>query len=257
MSDLRAFDLTGKTALVTGSNTGLGLGMARGLARAGARIAVHGRDAQKNRRALDELLALNPGCREFRFDLEETQGIGDFYEEVSRMMGGIDILINNAALQHRGRADTIELEAWERIHRINVTAPFVLAQCFARERIAAGKPGSIIFVASLMSEAARPTTSPYASTKGAIRQLIRALAVDWAPFGIRVNGIGPGYNQTEMTRPLYEDPEFDTWVRKRTPLGRWGLPEDYEGAAVFLASQAAAFITGQILYVDGGWLATF
>jgi gluconate 5-dehydrogenase len=112
-------------------------------------------------------------------------------------------------------------------------------------------------IASLMSEASRPTTSAYTATKGAIRQLVKALAVDWAPFNIRVNGIGPGYIKTELTRPLWEDEDFDAWVKGRTPLDRWGLPDDFAGTAIFLASAASKFITGQILYVDGGWLATF
>jgi gluconate 5-dehydrogenase len=171
--------------------------------------------------------------------------------------GGIDILVNNAGINIRGRAEDIALADFERVQRVNVTAPFVLSQCFARERIAAARPGSIVFTASLMSEAARPTTAPYTASKGGVRQLVRALAVDWAPHGIRVNGIGPGYIETEMTRPLRDQPEFDAWVRRRTPLGRWGRPDDFEGAVVFLASDAARFVTGQILYVDGGWLATF
>jgi gluconate 5-dehydrogenase len=171
--------------------------------------------------------------------------------------GGIDILVNNAAINVRGRAEDIALADFERVQRVNVTAPFVLAQCFARERIATARPGNIVFTASLMSEAARPTTAPYTASKGGVRQLVRALAVDWAPHGIRVNGIGPGYIETEMTRPLRDQPEFDAWVRRRTPLGRWGRPGDFEGAVVFLASDAARFVTGQILYVDGGWLATF
>jgi gluconate 5-dehydrogenase len=132
-----------------------------------------------------------------------------------------------------------------------------MSQCFARERIDAGGGGAIIMTASLMSEAARPTTSPYTAAKGGIRQLVRALAVDWAPHNIRVNGIGPGYIKTEMTRELVENEAFSEWVIHRTPLARWGEPGDFEGATVFLASDASAFVTGQILYVDGGWLATF
>jgi gluconate 5-dehydrogenase len=248
------FDLSGKRALVTGGNTGIGLGMAEGLAAAGARVAVSGRDAGKNRVACG---ALGETCRSFVFDLVDAEGIPEFYSRVSEAMGGLDVLVNNAAIQCRGRADEIELPDLERTFRVNLTAPYALSQCFAREHIRNGTPGSIIMTASLMSEASRPTTSVYTATKGAIRQLVKALAVDWAEFGVRVNGIGPGYVRTEMTRPLFEDTQFDAWVRKRTPLGRWGTPDDFAGPAVFLASDAARFITGQILYVDGGWLATF
>jgi gluconate 5-dehydrogenase len=165
--------------------------------------------------------------------------------------------VNNAGIQHRGRADQIELADLNRVLRVNLVAPYVLSQCFAREHIADGAPGSILMTASLMSEAARPTVSPYTASKGGIRQLVRALAVDWAPFGIRVNGIGPGYVHTDMNQPLIDDPEFNAWVIKRTPLGRWGTPDDFEGIAVFLASDASRFVTGQIVYIDGGWLATF
>ena len=251
------FDLTGKKALVTGGNSGIGLGIARGLARSGAAVAILGRRAERNKRAVEELGEIQPGCRAYMVDLADVDGIPEVYDRIDVEMGGIDILVNNAGIQHRGRADEIAVEDFERVMRVNTTAPYVLSQAFARSRMAHGREGSIIMIASLMSEASRPTTSPYTASKGAIRQLVRALAIDWAPFGIRVNGIGPGYIDTEMTGPLIENPEFDAWVKKRTPLGRWGLPEDFIGPAVFLASEASAFVTGQILYVDGGWLATF
>jgi gluconate 5-dehydrogenase len=255
--DISQFGLGGKTALVTGGNTGIGLGIAAGLARAGAAVAIAGRDEQKNAAALAELSGVRDGCRAFAFDLEDTGGIAGFYEAASAAMGGIDVLVNNAGMQCRGRADTIAVDAFEQIVKVNLAAPYFLSGCFARERMSRQAAGSVIMIASLMSEAARPTTSAYTATKGGIRQLVRALAVDWAPFGIRVNGLGPGYIQTEMTRPLWEDEAFSEWVVGRTPLGRWGTPGDFEGAAVFLASEASRFVTGQILYVDGGWLATF
>jgi gluconate 5-dehydrogenase len=257
MVDLSAFELTGKTALVTGGNTGIGLGIARGLARAGAVVSIAGRDEEKSRRALGELDAIHPGGQAFSFDLDDSERIPAFYAEVSEAVGGIDVLVNNAGIQHRGRADQIELADLNRVLRVNLVAPYLLSQCFAREHIANGTPGSILMTASLMSEAARPTVSPYTASKGGIRQLVRALAVDWAEFGIRVNGIGPGYIHTDMNQPLIDDPEFNAWVVQRTPLGRWGRPEDFEGIAVFLASDASRFVTGQIVYVDGGWLATF
>ena len=254
---MKEFDLTGKKAFVTGGNTGIGLGIAKGLAKAGASIAICGRDAEKNQNALAELAKYRNDCKEYVFDFEQIHQINDLYQTVSCEMGGIDILINNAGIQYRGRADQIPIEAFNRVITINLTAPYVLSQCFARERISSKTSGSIIMIASLMSEAARKTTSPYTASKGGIRQLVRALAVDWAEFNIRVNGLGPGYIQTKMTEPLFNDNEFDTWVKQRTPLGRWGLPRDFQGAAVFLASEASSFITGQILYIDGGWLATF
>lgn len=252
-----AFTLSGKRALVTGGNAGIGLAISRAFAEAGAAVAIIGRNEGKNRAALDSLQAVVPACRAYACDVGDVKSLPNVYLDISRDMGGIDILVNNAGAQARGRADTISPEVWDLSLRVNLTAPFVLSQCFARERIDAGYPGAILMIASLMSEASRPTTAPYTAAKGGIRQLIKALAVDWAPHGIRVNGIGPGYIETDMTRSLIEDAEFDAWVKKRTPLGRWGQPEDLQGAAVFLASDAACFVTGQILYVDGGWLATF
>ncbi len=255
--ELGMFSLEGKKALVTGGNTGIGLGISVGLARAGAAVAISGRNKESCDVALETLKTYDTGCGAFTFDLADSEGIPGFYSKVAEAMGGIDILVNNAGMQCRGRADEIALDDFNEILKVNLTAPYVLSQCFAREHIDNKTPGSIIMIASLMSEAARPTTSPYTATKGGIRQLVRALAVDWADFGIRVNGIGPGYIQTGMTQPLVDKPEFDAWVKKRTPLGRWGNPSDFEGASVYLASEASRFVTGQILYVDGGWLATF
>ncbi|MBN2301898.1 MAG: SDR family oxidoreductase [Lentisphaerae bacterium] len=252
-----SFDLKGRKALVTGGNTGIGLAIAHAMLSAGAIVAISGRNPDKNKAALKSLKDYHTACRSFIYDLNDISGIPQFYQQASDEMNGIDVLVNNAGAQCRGRAENIKSTDFEQILRVNLTAPFVLSQCFAQDRIARKQPGNIIMIASLMSEAARPTTAPYTASKGGIKQLIKALAVDWAQFGIRVNGIGPGYIKTEMTRPLAEDPEFDKWVRNKTPLGRWGSPNDISGTAVFLASDAAAFITGQIIYVDGGWLASF
>ncbi len=257
--DLTMFSLAGKTALVTGGNSGIGLGIARGFVRAGARVAIAGRSMDKNAQAQSELCTLggNEAAHALVCDLAEIDSIPALFEAASEVLGGVDILVNSAGITTRSRADLTPLDQYERVLRVNLTAPYVLSQCFARERIATGRPGSITMIASLMSEASRPTTSAYTASKGGIRQLVRALAVDWAPFGIRVNGIGPGFIHTPMNQVLVDNPEFDAWVRKRAPLGRWGAPEDFEGVAVFLASEAARFMTGQIIYVDGGWLATF
>jgi len=251
------FSLRGKTALVTGGNSGIGLGMARGLAEAGAVVAITGRNAAKNQAAARVLRRLRKGCRAFEVDLADATGIARFYARASKAMGGLDILVNNAGMTIRKPAEDMALDDWTNTMALNLTAPMFLSQCFARERIATKKGGSILFTASLMSEASRPTTAAYTASKGGVRQLVKALAVDWAKHGIRVNGIGPGYVKTDLTRALHEDPEFSAWVKKRCPLGRWATPEDFAGAAVFLASDAASFIAGQVLYVDGGWLATF
>ncbi len=242
--------------MVTGGNRGIGLGIAKALASAGARVAIWGRDVERNKQALDELQKIQPGCTGFQADLDQLDSIEPLYEQAAATVGGFDILVNNAATHARGRADTVARADLEHILRVNLMAPYVLSQCFARKRIEAKQPGAILIVASLMTSAARPNTSAYTASKGGVGQLVKAFAVDWAPFGIRVNAIGPGYIRTEMTEPLQNDPDFSAWVRKRTPLGRWGAPTDLAGAAVFLVSEASNFVTGQILYVDGGWTAS-
>jgi gluconate 5-dehydrogenase len=257
--DLSMFSLAGKTALVTGGNSGIGLGIAKGFVRAGARVAISGRSDAKCADALDVLRTIGgeEAAQAFICDLADTDSIPALFDAVSNALGGVEILVNSAGITTRSRADLTPLDQFDRVLRVNLTAPYVLSQCFARERIATNQAGSILMIASLMSEASRPTTSAYTASKGGIRQLVRALAVDWAPFGIRVNGIGPGFIHTPMNQVLVDNPEFDAWVKKRAPLGRWGTPQDFEGIAVFLASDASRFMTGQIVYVDGGWLATF
>lgn len=250
---MKLFDLTGKRAMVTGGSRGIGFGMAKALAHAGCEVVIVSRDPVKNQRAAAELRQVNPSASGLAFDFDCTDSIAEWYDG----LGGFDILFNNAGIQRRGKAVDIKTDDFNDVMRVNVTAPYILTQSFARERIASGKGGSVIFTASLMCEASRPGTSPYTASKGAVRQLIKALAVDLAPHGIRVNGIGPGYIATEMNRALLDNPEFDSWVKKRTPLGRWGTPDDFAGAALFLASEASRFVTGQIIYVDGGWLAAF
>lgn len=243
--------------LITGGNSGIGLTIAKAFAQSGATVAITGKSVVRNRNALNALKKNNIVCHAFAFALENTDELPSFYTDVSEKMSGLDILVNCAGAQYRERADRAELAKIEYMIKVNLVAPYILSQCFARECIKQNKKGCIIMIASLMSEFARPGTSVYTMTKGGIRQLVKALAVDWAPFKIRVNGIGPGYIRTPMTQELFTDPNFDTWVKKRTPLGRWGTPQDITGTAVFLASEASAFVTGQIIYVDGGWLATF
>jgi gluconate 5-dehydrogenase len=263
------FDLTGRRALVTGGSAGIGLGIARGLARAGATVAIAGRTPERLEQALAELQSIRPDARAFTLDVSDAAALPGRWSEISGALGGIDILVNNAGTTHRSPAHLLPLEKWDEVIATNVRAPFVLAQLFARERIAAAEAqmrsraasappagGAILFTASLLSEQARRDNAPYAASKGAIRQLVKSLAIDWAPWGIRVNAVGPGYIRTDLTRPLHEDPGFSSWVVGRTPLGRWGEPDDLAGAAVFLCSPAASFITGQVLYVDGGILAS-
>lgn len=251
------FSLKGKRALVTGGSRGIGLGIARGLATAGADLVLLARDLAGLKNARETLRETGRSVEIFPFDLGDLERLSAMYGELTAGFGPPDILVNAAGCIRRGPAETLSLEDWRAVLDLNLSAVFLLSQCFAKERIASRRKGKIINVASLLSEAARRGTAAYAASKGGIRQLTKALAVDWAPYGINVNAIGPGYIETDLTRELREDPAFDAWVRSRTPLGRWGKPEDLAAAAVFLASPGADFVTGQILYVDGGWLATF
>lgn len=253
---MRRFDLTGKTALVTGGSRGIGLGIALGMAEAGANVALVARGEAALRTAREQIEALGTSVTTHSFDMANAEGIRDLYARIEEQHGAVDILVNNAGCTRRGPATDMSLEDWQLVLNVNLTSVFAMSQAFGRSCIEAGRQGRIINIASLLSEGARAENAPYASSKGGIRQLTKALAIEWAPYGINVNGIGPGYVKTPLTEPLWTDEAFDAWVHERTPLKRWGTPDDLAGAAVFLASDAAAFITGQILYVDGGWLAS-
>jgi len=250
------FSLKGKTALVTGASRGLGWAIAKGFAQAGADIVLIARSNDALEKNAREIRTLGRKADVFPFNLQKVDEIPELFEKIVAAVGAIDILLNVAGTTFRSEAEKFPRSEWDRVISANLTSPFILSQCFARERIRLQKPGKIINIASLLSEAARPTIPAYTASKGGIKQVTKALAVEWAKYGINVNAIGPGYFATEMTKPLQENPEFDRWVKERTPMKRWGQPEELVGAAVFLASSASDFITGQVIYVDGGWLAS-
>ncbi|CAB1075618.1 hypothetical protein D1AOALGA4SA_3435 [Olavius algarvensis Delta 1 endosymbiont] len=251
------FRLDNKTALVTGGSKGIGFGIAKALAEAGSALAIVARDAKKLDEAREKLSAAGRGLQVYSFDMSKTDEISDLYDQIVNETGGIDILVNNAGGTRRGPADTLSAEDWNFVINLNMTASFTLSQAFARERIKNGKSGKIINIASLMSETVREDNAPYAASKGGIRQLTKALAVDWAKHAINVNAIGPGFIQTDLTQALWQDDAFNKWVHWKTPWARWGRPEDIGNAAVYLASAASDFVTGHTLYVDGGLLSTF
>lgn len=252
----RLFDLTGKRALVTGAGRGIGLALARGLAEHGADVALVARTESQLEAAKSEIEAgTGRKAWAFPYDLANLRGIEGLFEEVVRVTGGIDILVNCAGMTVREPTEDASLESFNRVMEVNLTASLRLCQEFCGHRRQADKPGRIINIGSLACHAARPTIAAYACSKMGLLGLTKTLAVEWAKYDINVNAIGPGYIATDLTAPLQADAQFSEWVLSKTPLGRWGQPDDLVGTAVLLASKAGDFITGQIFYVDGGWTA--
>ncbi len=245
------FDLTGKNALVTGSSRGLGLSFARALRSAGAAVILNGRNPETLEEARVALGNQGPAVHTRAFDITDGTAADKAIAAIESAIGPLDILVNNAGIQQRAPLDKMDEQQWRAVIDTNLTGAFLVARAVAGYMIGR-KRGKIINICSLMSEAARTATGNYAAAKGGLKMLTKAMSTEWAAHNIQVNGIGPGYFKTEITRPLYEDPDFDRWLRARTPAGRWGEPDELAGAAIFLASPAADFVSGQIIYVDGG-----
>jgi gluconate 5-dehydrogenase len=247
------FELSGRVALVTGSSRGIGSAIADGLARSGAAVILNGRDESRLADAVDSARRRVPTARwsSCAFDVTDETAISGAVARCESEVGPIDILVNNAGIQLRRPLTEISLDDWRSVIDTDLTSAFLVGRTVARRMIQRGG-GKIINVCSVQSELARPGIAAYTAAKGGLRNLTRAMAAEWSRAGLQVNGLAPGYILTEMTRPLAEDPEFDTWVRNRTPAGRWGRPEDLAGPAVWLASPASDFVTGQVIYVDGG-----
>lgn len=249
------FDLTGRRALVTGSGRGIGFAIARSLLNAGAHVVVHGR----NPAVVESTAAVF--AQEFGpesvstaiFDITDEEaviaGVGRIEAE-----GPIDILVNNAGLQHREPMLDVSLENWERVIRTDLTSAFLVGRTVAGPMIERGG-GAIVNICSVQTDLARPTIGAYTAAKGGLRNLTKAMTAEWAADGVRANGVAPGYIRTELTQALVDDPEFNAWVIGRTPAGRWGEPEDIGGAVVWLASDASRFVSGQVVFVDGGMTA--
>jgi gluconate 5-dehydrogenase len=245
------FDLSDRLAFVTGAYRGLGFAIARGLARAGARVLLNGRDAAKMREASERLVDEGLPVAIAPFDVVDREAVRRGVAAATAEHGAIDILVNNAGIQRRHAFADFPAADWDDIIATNLTAPFTVSQAVLPGMIERRR-GKIVHIASLMSELARPTVVPYTAAKGGVRQLTRGMAVELAQHNIQVNAIAPGYFATEMNRALIDNAEFNAWVCKRTPAGRWGQPDEIAGLAVFLASRAADYMTGQMLVMDGG-----
>jgi gluconate 5-dehydrogenase len=252
---LHLFDLAGNTTLFTGSSDGLGLAMALGLAAAGAAIVLNGRDEGKLAAAAGSFEADGRRPLAQAFDVADEAAVHGAFEYFDDAGVEIDILVNNAGFQLRKPMLELKTDEWRRVVETHLTGAFQVGREAARRMIKRGRGGKIINIASLASEVARATIAPYTAAKGGVKMLTRAMAAEWAAHNIQANAIGPGYIDTEMNRALLDDPKFDAWVKGRTPSGRWGKPEDLIGVTVFLASAASDYVSGQIIYVDGGLLA--
>jgi gluconate 5-dehydrogenase len=248
------FDLSRRTALVTGSSRGLGRAIAEGLARAGARLIVNGVDPARVEGAVAEMRAAGFAAEGSAFDVTDEAGIVEAFARLDADGIEIDILVNNAGIQVRKPLVEFSSAEWRKVIETNLTSAFVVGREAAR-RMIPRKRGKIINIGSLASELARPTVGPYTAAKGGIKNLTRSMAVEWAASGIQANAIGPGYMLTDMNEALVKNPEFNAWLMSRIPSRRWGRPDELVGAAVFLASAASDYVNGQIIYVDGGMLA--
>ena len=247
------FDLSGKTALVTGCNKGIGRSMAVGLAAAGADILGVSNSLQPGSDIEKEVTALGRSFKAYQADFSDRDSLYSFIEKITAENNRIDILVNNAGMILRNPAAEHSDEYWDKVMAVNLDAQFILSREIGKKMIGQGS-GKIIFTASLLSFQGGITVPGYAASKGAIASLIKALANEWAPKGINVNGIAPGYVATDNTEALRNDPERSKAILSRIPAGRWAEPDDFVGVTVFLASAASDYVNGTIITVDGGWM---
>ena len=248
---MKIFDLTGKVALITGSSQGIGFALAEGLAEAGAKIILNGRDEKKLIAAKEKLQQKYESISYLSFDVTDY---GSVEREIAQYYGqnsGIDILVNNAGMQHRAPLEEFPADKFELLMKTNVSSVFNVGQAVAKRMIKKGQ-GKIINIASVQTALARPGIAPYTATKGAVANLTKGMATDWAPKGLQVNAIAPGYFNTPLNAALVNDPDFSAWLEKRTPAGRWGEVNELVGACIFLAAPSSSFINGQTIFVDGG-----
>lgn len=253
MASRSPFDLSGRVALVTGANTGIGQGIALALAEAGAKVVAAGRAG------MDETVKLiaeaGGTCLPLHVDLQQPGIAAHVIKQAQELAGPLDILVNNAGIIRRADALEFSEADWDEVMNVNLKAAFFLSQAFAKAALGAGRGGRIVNIASLLSFQGGIRVASYTSSKSGLAGLTRLLACEWAGKGINVNAIAPGYVESNNTQALRADPDRNAAILARIPAGRWGRPSDIGGAAVFLASDAAAYMHGAIIPVDGGWLA--
>jgi gluconate 5-dehydrogenase len=245
------FKLDNRIALITGSSGGIGLAMAHALSEAGATVILNGRNKPRLEEALAGLNELGRKADTATFDVTRSNEVRKGVADILATHGRIDILVNNAGIQHRAPLQDFPEDDFRRVIDTNLTSAFLVGQAVASTMMER-RQGNIINICSVQSELARPSIAPYAASKGGLKMLTKGMALDWGKYGIRVNGLAPGYFKTELNAALVGDAPFSAWLEQRTPLGRWGNTDELAGAALFLASDASSFVTGHILYVDGG-----
>jgi gluconate 5-dehydrogenase len=248
---LSLFDLSGKRALITGSSQGIGFALARGLAAAGAEIVLNGRDTAKLSTAAETLRGDGFTIQILGFDVTDHLGVRSAVDDFEATTGAIDILVNNAGMQHRAPLEDFPADAFERLLQTNIASVFHVGQACANHMIKRGA-GKIVNICSVQTALARPGIAPYTATKGAVANLTKGMATDWAKHGIQCNGLAPGYFDTPLNKALVDDPNFSEWLAKRTPAGRWGNVDELVGTCIFLASDASSFVNGTTVFVDGG-----
>lgn len=248
------FDISGKVALITGSGQGIGYTLAKGLAGAGCTVVLNDIIEERLNEAVDKLKSDGYNAHGVVFDITNEEQIIEAVAKVKKEVGEIDILVNNAGIQIRGPLEDFKLDDWNRLISINLTGTFLVSKSVVKSMIEK-RAGKIINICSIQSELARPSITPYTASKGGVRNLTRGMATDWGKHNIQINGIAPGYFKTEMTKALYNDEKFDSWLCGRTPANRWGDPEELIGSLIFLASKASSYVNGHLIYVDGGMLA--
>jgi len=244
---MQLFDLSGRRALITGSSQGIGLALAQGLAQAGASVVLNGRYPAR----LSAAASMLPGAAVLAFDVTDHRAVREAVDGFEARIGPIDILVNNAGMQHRGPLEDFSADMFDRLLQTNIASVFHVGQACARHMIVRGR-GKIINIASVQTALARPGIAPYTATKGAVANLTKGMATDWARHGLHCNAIAPGYFDTPLNAALKDDPAFTGWLEQRTPAGRWGRVEELAGACIFLASEASSFVNGHTLFVDGG-----
>ena len=252
---MKLFDLNGQRALITGSSMGIGFSLAKGLGEAGANIVLNARDAARLEEAAKVLRSTGIVVDILPFDVTDKTTVDAAIDQFEASGNNIDILVNNAGMQHRAPLEEFPAEMFDKLMRTNVHSVFNVSQAVSRHMIKRGK-GRIINIASVQTLLARPSIAPYTASKGAVANLTKGMAADWAKYGINCNAIAPGYFNTPLNAALVDDADFTNWLEKRTPAGRWGEVDELVGSCVFLSSNASNFVHGHTLFVDGGITAT-